>query len=231
MQQKKFIVLSIFPDMFNSLNCSILGRAITNNYISIETVDIRKFSENKHLTVDDTPFGGGAGMVMAAPPIYNAINSIDPNREFHRIYLSPRGGVFNTAKAKKIAEFPKNILLLCGRYEGVDERVIDMCIDEEISIGDYILTGGEIGAMVIIDAVSRFVKGVLGSELSTAEESFSDGLLEYPQYTRPADFKGKQVPEVLLSGNHGAIAKWRQEQSKQITKTRRPDLLCPRKNQ
>ena len=223
--QKKFIALSIFPDMFSALNCSIIARAITNGHISIDTVDIRQFSENKHLTVDDTPFGGGAGMVMAAPPIYNAIQSVDPNREYYRIYLSPRGSVFSTTKAKHLAELPKNILLLCGRYEGVDQRVIDMCIDEEISIGDYILTGGELAGMVLIDAVARFIPNVLGSELSNIDESFSNSLLEYPQYTRPANFKNQPVPDILLSGNHGAIEKWRKEQSKLITANRRPDLL------
>ena len=225
-QPKKFIVLSLFPDIVSCLDNSILARAIKNGHISIQAEDIRPYShDTKHFTCDDTPFGGGAGMVMTAPPIYNAIESLDSKREYHRIYLSPKGGVFNAAKAKELAELPKNIMLLCGRYEGVDQRVIDLCIDEEISIGDFVLTGGELASMVIIDAVSRFIPGVLGSEMSLGEESFSSGLLEYPHYTRPQEFMRLKVPDILLSGNHSEIAKWREEKAKEITKERRPDLF------
>lgn len=223
---KKFIILSLFPEMFSVLDSSILGRAIKAGHISIDAVDIRPFSpDTKHFTCDDTPFGGGAGMVMTAPPIYNAIESVDPKREFRRVYLSPKGSVLSSKKAKELAVMDKDILLLCGRYEGIDQRAIDLCIDEEISIGDFVLTGGELASMVVVDAVSRFIPGVLGSELSTEEESFSSGLLEYPHYTRPQEFMGLKVPEILLSGNHGEIAKWREERAKEITKERRPDLL------
>ena len=224
---KKFIVLSLFPNMIDCLDSSVLGRAIKNGYISICAEDIRSHTpDTKHFTCDDTPFGGGAGMVMTAPPIYNAFNAVDPKRVCHRIYLSPKGNVFNAQKAREIASLNKDIILLCGRYEGVDQRAIDLCIDEEISIGDFVLTGGELAAMVVVDAVARFIPGILGSELSTLEESFSSsGLLEYPHYTRPQEFMGLKVPDILLSGNHGEIAKWREQQAREITKERRPDLL------
>jgi len=171
------------------------------------------------------PFGGGAGMVMSVEPIYNAIEAIDPKREYHRIYLSPKGEALTTKVAQHIAKRHGKLILLCGRYEGVDQRVIDLCIDQEISIGDYVLTGGELGAMVLVDAVSRYVHGVLGNNESAIDESFSDNLLEYPHYTRPAEFKGLTVPDVLISGHHKKVADWRKEQSLIITKERRPDLL------
>jgi len=219
-------ILSLFPKMFDCLNSSILGRAMDSKKISIEAIDIRPFSpDKKHFKCDDAPFGGGAGMVMTAPPIYNAINSIDPKHEFYRIYLSPKGATFSVAKAKQLALSNKKLLLLCGRYEGIDQRIIDLCIDEEISIGDFVLTGGELAAMVLVDSVSRFIDGVLGNEASSEVESFSNNLLEYPHYTRPNEFMGLKVPEVLISGNHAKVDKWRQQEALKITKFRRPDLL------
>lgn len=212
--------------MFSALKSSILGRAIDAGKLNIEVIDIRPFSpDKKHFKCDDMPFGGGAGMVMTPEPIYNAITHIDPKHEYHRIYLSPKGKVLTGTLAKEIAAKHKKLLLLCGRYEGVDQRVIDLCIDEEISIGDYVLTGGELPAMVLIDTVSRFVPSVLGNEESSVDESFTDGLLEYPHYTRPAEFKGLKVPDILISGHHGKVDEWRKQQSKEITKTRRPELL------
>ena len=220
-------ILTLFPDMFSALHSSILGRAIDSGTISVEPVDIRKFSSDKHFKCDDMPFGGGAGMVMTPQPIFDCIQAIDPKREYHRIYLSPKGSVLTSGKAKNLATNHKKLLLLCGRYEGVDQRIIDLCIDEEISIGDYVLTGGELPAMVLIDTISRFIGGVLGNENSSIDESFASDnkLLEYPHYTRPAEFKGLKVPEILLSGHHSKVDQWRKEQSLKITKTRRPELL------
>lgn len=217
--------LTLFPQMFTGvLTESILGRASKNGNIKFNVIDIREYSKDSHSKCDDYPFGGGAGMVMTAQPIYDAINSIDPDHKARRIYLSPRGSVFSTTIAKRLATVER-LIFLCGRYEGIDQRVIDMCIDEEICIGDYILTGGELASMVVTDAVSRYVDGVLGNSFSAVDESFSNNLLEYPQYTRPENFMGNIVPEVLLSGHHKNIDKWRAEQSLAITKQRRPDLL------
>ena len=219
-------ILTLFPEMFSVLNYSILGKAIATGKILVEAIDIRPYSlDKKHFKCDDMPFGGGAGMVMSVEPIYNAIEAIDPKREYHRIYLSPKGEALTTKVAQHIAKRHGKLILLCGRYEGVDQRVIDLCIDQEISIGDYVLTGGELGAMVLVDAVSRYVHGVLGNNESAIDESFSDNLLEYPHYTRPAEFKGLTVPDVLISGHHKKVADWRKEQSLIITKERRPDLL------
>jgi len=211
--------------MFDALHHSITGKAIDTGKLSIECVDIRLFSTDKHRKCDDAPFGGGAGMVMCAQPIYDAIQSIDPNHEYHRIYLSPKGSVLTTQKAKTLAACSNKLLLLCGRYEGVDQRVLDLCIDEEISIGDYVLTGGELAAMVLVDSVSRFCSGVLGNAESAEDESFSNGLLEYPHYTRPFEFKGLQVPEVLVQGHHKKVDDWRREEAEKITQLRRSDLL------
>jgi len=219
-------VLTTFPDMIRPIvSQSILGRAIENGLISVEAVDIREFAENKHRNTDDYPFGGGAGMVMMAQPIVSAFRAhTGPDFQGRRIYLSPKGATFTQQKAEELAK-EQELIFLCGHYEGVDQRAIDMCIDEEISIGDYVLTGGEMAALVIIDAVARLVPGVLGSEDSPVDESFSSGLLEYPQYTRPRDFEGRAVPEVLLNGNHAAINKWRREEAIRITLERRPELL------
>ncbi len=218
----QFDVLTLFPEMFSSLNESIIGRAKTNKQININLVNIRDFSENKHNKVDDTPYGGGAGMVMMPDVVYRAYQSLN-NKDTKVIYMSPQG---KTLDQKKVVELSKeeHLIILCGHYEGIDQRVLDKIVDEEISIGDYVLTGGELPAMVLIDSVSRYVEGVL-SEDSIKEESFSNGLLEYPQYTRPEVFEGMKVPEILLSGNHQRIDEWRKEQSLEITKKKRPDLL------
>lgn len=226
----KITILTIFPEMFESvLNTSILGRARAQGILDIQCVDIRPFSDRKHKNTDDYPFGGGAGMVMLAQPIMDAmahVTSQSPDG-FHgkRIYMGPRGKTLTTALARELAQ-EKELVLLCGHYEGVDQRALDACIDEEVSIGDYILTGGELAAMVLTDCVARFVPGVLGSSESAEDESFSDGLLEYPQYTRPSDLNGMQVPDVLLSGDHARIKAWRRAESLRATKLHRPDLLA-----
>lgn len=222
----KITILTIFPEMFESvLNSSILGRAREQGLIEVDCVDIRPFSDRKHKNTDDYPFGGGAGMVMLAQPIMDAMESVT-GAEFSgkRIYMGPRGTTLTTAKARALAK-EAHLVLLCGHYEGVDQRALDACIDEEISIGDYILTGGELAAMVLTDCVARFIPGVLGSAESPEEESFSDGLLEYPQYTRPRELRGMEVPEVLLSGDHAKIRAWRRQESLRATKKHRPDLL------
>ena len=219
----KIDILTLFPDMFTPLKESIIGRAVDSNKIQINIYDIRDYANNKHKRCDDYPFGGGAGMVMMPEPIALAIESIDKEHKARRIYMSPKGKTFSQSMVKTLIDY-EHIILLCGHYEGIDQRVIDLYIDEEISIGDYVLTGGELPAMVVTDAISRYVEGVISKE-SLSEESFSNGLLEYPQYTRPQEFKGVKVPEVLLSGNHGEVDKWRKEQSIKITKKYRPDLL------
>lgn len=222
----KITILTIFPEMFESvLNSSILGRAREQGLIEVECVDIRPFSDRKHKNTDDYPFGGGAGMVMLAQPIMDAMKSVcGEGFTGRRIYMGPRGTTLSTAKARELAK-EEHLVLLCGHYEGVDQRALDACIDEEISIGDYILTGGELAAMVLTDCVARFIPGVLGSGESAEEESFSDGLLEYPQYTRPRELNGMEVPEVLLSGDHAKIKSWRRQESLRATKRFRPDLL------
>ena len=222
----KIDILTIFPEMFQGVfSSSILGRAASEGLLEITLTDIRPFSASKHKNTDDYPFGGGAGMVMMAQPIMDAMASVT-GEDFHgkRIFLGPRGKTLTTDMARSLA-MEEHLVLLCGHYEGVDQRVLDTCIDEEISIGDYILTGGELAAMVLTDCVSRFIPGVLGSSESAETESFSDGLLEYPQYTRPRDLNGLTVPDVLLSGNHADIAAWRRKESLRITLERRPDLL------
>jgi tRNA (guanine37-N1)-methyltransferase len=219
----KITILTLFPDMFTPLKTSIIGRALNDKKLDIDVVNIRDFSENKHGKCDDYPFGGGAGMVMMPQPIVSAITAIDPDHKARRIYTSPKGETFKQDKVFDLLTC-EHIIILCGHYEGVDQRVIDGYIDEEISIGDYVLTGGELPAMVICDCVARYVDGVISAG-STVDESFANGNLEYPQYTRPAVFNGVSVPEVLLSGNHAEVDKWRAEQSEIITKKRRPDLL------
>ncbi len=223
----KIDILTIFPEMFESvLNTSILGRAREQGLIEINCVDIRPFSDRKHKNTDDYPFGGGAGMVMLAQPIMDAMAQVTGN-DFHgrRIYMGPRGTTLTTAKARELAK-EEHLVLLCGHYEGVDQRALDTCIDEEISIGDYILTGGELAAMVLTDCIARFIPGVLGSSESAEEESFSDGLLEYPQYTRPSELRGMKVPDILLSGDHAKIKTWRRLESLKATQRFRPDLLA-----
>ena len=222
----QFDVLTLFPEMFEPIKQSILGKAIENEKIKLKLVNIRDFSKDKHKKVDDTPYGGGAGMVMKPDIVYDAYKSVyEENAKV--IYLSPQGKTLNQNKVEELSK-EKHLILLCGHYEGIDQRVIDKIVDEEISIGDYVLTGGEIPAMVLIDTVSRYIDGVLNQE-SIKEESFSEGLLEYPQYTRPEVFEGEKVPEILLSGHHENIEKWRQEQALKITKQKRPDLLKRRK--
>lgn len=222
---KQYTVLTLFPEMIiQAFSHSILARAQKENHICIEAIDIRSFSKNKQKHVDDYPYGGGAGMVMQAQPIYDAYQSIPESKKGRVIYLSPQGQTFTQQLAQELAK-EENIVFLCGHYEGVDERVLEQLEVEEISIGDFVLTGGEIAAIAVIDAVARLVPGVLGKEASFQEESFSDGLLEYPQYTRPPVFMGRAVPDVLLSGHHGNIKKWRKEQSILRTKQKRPDLL------
>jgi len=219
-------ILTIFPEMFESFfSASILGRAREQGLIDIRTTDIRPFSNSKHHNTDDYPFGGGAGMVMMAQPILDAMKSVTAEYpSAKRIYLGPRGKKLTTSLARELAQ-EKELILLCGHYEGVDQRALDACVDEEISIGDYILTGGETAAMVLVDCVARFIPGVLGSSDSPEEESFSDGLLEYPQYTRPRTLEGMEVPEILLNGDHAKIKAWRRRESLKATLKHRPDLL------
>lgn len=223
----RFDVLTLFPDIFEAvLSQSIIGRARQKDIVKINTVNIRDFSKDKHKKVDDYPFGGGGGMVMTVQPIYDAYMSITSGlpRKPKVIYLSPQGKVLNQKLVKQLSR-EEHLILLCGHYEGVDERIIEEIVDEEISIGDYVLTGGELPAMVLIDSVSRMIQGVLSSEESYSEESHYDGLLEYPQYTRPAEFNGKKVPDILLSGHHANILKWRRQESIKRTYIKRPDLF------
>ena len=223
-------ILTIFPEMFESVfSTSILGRAREQGLLDIRLTDIRPYSASKHKNTDDYPFGGGAGMVMMAQPIMDAMaEAAVAAPGARRIYLGPRGRKLTTDVARELAS-ESSLILLCGHYEGVDQRALDACIDEEISIGDYILTGGELAAMVLTDCVARFIPGVLGSADSPEEESFSDGLLEYPQYTRPRDLDGRCVPEVLLSGDHAKIRAWRRRESLAATARLRPDLLASAK--
>ncbi len=218
----KFDILTLFPEMFENLKQSIIGRAIEKNIININLINIRDFSKNKHKKVDDTPYGGGAGMVMKPDVVYSAYKSIE-DKNAKVIYMSPQGKTLSQEKVEELSK-EKHLVILCGHYEGIDQRVLDKIVDEEISIGDYVLTGGELPAMVLIDSVSRYVEGVL-KEDSIKEESFSNGLLEYPQYTRPEVFEGEKVPEILLSGHHENINKWRKEKSLEITKKKRPELI------
>ena len=219
----KIRVLTLFPKMFECMNESIIGRAIKKGVLDFAAVDIREYTADSHGKCDDTPYGGGAGMVMMPQPIGSAIKAVDPEHRAHRIYLSPKGATFTQDKAFTLLGY-EHLILLCGHYEGIDQRIIDLYIDEEISIGDYVLTGGELPAMVVCDCVARYVDGVL-SDASLVDESFSGGGLEYPQYTRPAEFKGIKVPEVLLSGDHKKSTSGGKAEAKKLTAARRPDLL------
>ena len=219
----RFDILTLFPEMFEPLKQSIIGKAVDNHIIELNMINIRDFSKDKHKKVDDTPYGGGAGMVMMPEVVYDSYSSIPDKENAKVIYLSPQGKTLNQEKVVELSK-QNHLILLCGHYEGIDQRVLDEIVDEEISIGDYVLTGGELPAMVLIDSISRYVEGVLNKE-SIQEESFTQGLLEYPQYTRPEVFHHQKVPEVLLSGHHVNIAKWRKEQQIKITKQKRPDLL------
>ena len=222
-----FHILTLFPEMvLNGLNTSIIGRAVEKGIIDIKATNIRDFAQNKHNHVDDYPYGGGAGMVMQPEPVYKAYQSACDTMQgdIRVIYLTPQGRVFNQKMAEEFAK-DDNLIFLCGHYEGIDERVLDKIVTDYVSIGDYVLTGGELPAMVMIDAISRKVPGVLNNEESSEIETFYDNLLEYPQYTRPEYFEGERVPEVLLSGHHGNIDKWRREKSLERTNDFRPDLL------
>ncbi len=221
----RFDIITIFPKMFAPLiGESMIKRARQKNKVDIRIHDLRDYTQDKHRSVDDRPFGGGAGMVMMPQPIFEAVKDIKGRRKTHVVLTCAGGKKFDQSKARELAR-QKNIVLICGHYEGVDERVRQSLADESLSIGDYVLTGGELLAMVIVDAVTRLIPGVLGKEASLLEETFEGGLLEYPQYTRPAEFAGMKVPEILLSGNHARIRKWRKEQAAARTKDQRPDLL------
>ena len=222
-----FHILTLFPEMvMNGLSTSIIGRAINNGLLTIEAINIRDFAENKHNRVDDYTYGGGAGMLMQAGPVYGAYQSIAEKTEKKPrvIYLSPQGSTFSQEMAEEFAK-EEELVFLCGHYEGIDERVLEEIVTDYVSIGDYVLTGGELPAMVMIDAISRLIPGVLHNDVSAEFESFQDNLLEYPQYTRPEEWHGKKVPEILLSGHHANVEKWRREQSVIRTAQRRPDLL------
>ena len=220
----KISVLTIFPEMYEALNSSVIGKALEKELFSVEVYNIRDYSLNKHKKCDDYPFGGGAGMVMTPQPLHDAITAVDPAHEAVRIYLSPKGKTLDQKTVTELAGLD-HIVLINGSYEGIDERIIELDVDRELSIGDYVLTSGDLASLVVINAVARYIPDVLGSEQSTDEESFSAGTLEYPQYTRPQEFMGLRVPEVLLSGNHAEIAAWRRKESLRITAERRPDLL------
>lgn len=217
-------ILTLFPEMFEPLKESILGRALENNLFELNLINIRDFSLNKHKKVDDYVFGGGDGMLMTPQPLYDAIMSVKKDNS-HVIYMSPKGSVLTQNRVKSIATDYEHIIIVCGHYEGIDERIITLCIDEVMSIGDYVLTGGELPAMVLTDAILRYVPEVLHSDTSVVDESFSNNLLEYPQYTRPREFMGLSVPDILIGGNHKEIEKWKSEQKILETRKYRPDLL------
>ncbi len=224
----RFDILTLFPAMVESvLSESIIGRAQKNGILEVHTHNIRDYSENKHRRVDDTPYGGGRGMLMAAPPVWNcwqaALADVMAGEQVRTVYLSPRGKTFTQEDARRLAGYDR-LILLCGHYEGIDQRAIDAVADEEISIGDYVLTGGELPACILVDSVGRLIDGVLPEAECHEKESFEKDLLEYPQYTRPEVFRGERVPQVLLSGHHENIDKWRLEQAEEVTRLRRPDL-------
>lgn len=220
----KFHVLTLFPEMIeNGLNTSITGRAVSNGLLSLNAVNIRDYTIEKHKKVDDYPYGGGAGMLMQAQPVYDAHKAVCQGKKLRTVYVTPQGSVFTQKMAEEFSK-EEELVILCGHYEGIDERVLEEVVTDYVSIGDYVLTGGELPAMVMIDAISRLVPGVLNNDVSAEFESFQDDLLEYPQYSRPETWNGKKVPAILLSGHHANIEKWRLEQSIQRTKERRPDL-------
>ena len=229
---KRFDIMTLFPALVDGvLSESIIGRAQKAGLIEVHSHNIRDYSEDKHRRVDDTPYGGGKGMLMAAPPVYNcyeavvsSIREADPDATPHVIYMSPKGRVFTQRIAEELTQYD-NVVLLCGHYEGIDQRVLDEIVDEELSIGDYVLTGGEIPACIVVDAVARLVDGVLADPECYENESIASGLLEYPQYTRPYEFHGVKVPDVLISGHHANIEKWRRETAEELTRKKRPDLL------
>jgi len=222
---KRFNVLTIFPDIFAPVETGVIGKAVENGLISINTINIRDFSKDRHKNTDDYPYGGGEGMLMTPQPLYDAWKSIE--KPGKTIVLSPKGAKYNQQKCLELSE-NDNITIVCGRYEGIDKRVVDLIADEEISIGDYVISGGELAAMILIDSVSRLVPGVLGNENGSSNDSHFQGLLEYPQYTRPADFMGIQVPEILLSGNHAKVDEFRKRESLILTWSVRPDMIRKR---
>lgn len=221
-----FELVTLFPELFDGfLRTSLLGRAVTAGIVGVERTNFRDFAPGRHRSVDDTPCGGGPGMILGVPPLAAALDDIQARRgPAHKILLSPRGRLLDQEHVRRLATMPR-VALVCGRYEGFDERVSALC-DEELSIGDYVLAGGELAASVVIEAVARLIPGVLGSGLSATDESFSQGRLEYPQWTRPLDFRGQVVPPILLSGDHAAIDRWRRRQAYQRTATTRPDLVA-----
>lgn len=222
-------IATLFPDMCESvLNCSILGRARKNGLVSIKTYNVRDFTLDKHRRVDDSPYGGGRGMLMQADPIfrcYEHVCNMRSDKKLHVIYLSPQGKTLTQSRALELSKFDISLFLICGHYEGIDQRIIDEIVDEEISIGDYVLTGGELSALVLVDVVVRLLPGVLTSPECFEDESHFDGLLEYPQYTRPEVWRGRRVPEILLSGHHANIKEWREKKSIEVTRFKRPDML------
>ncbi len=223
----KFYIMTLFPDMvMNGLNTSIIGRAMEKGLLSVEAVNIRDYAFNKHNSVDDYPYGGGAGMLMQAEPVYQAYKAVEEKvgKKARVVYLSPQGQTFNQSMAEEFAK-EEELIFLCGHYEGIDERVLEEIVTDYVSIGDYVLTGGELPAMIMVDAISRLVPGVLHNDVSAEFESFQDNLLEYPQYSRPEVWHDKRVPEVLMSGHHANVEKWRREQSVIRTAKLRPDLL------
>ena len=217
-------ILTLFPEMFSPLQTSLLKKATDKEILEINIHNIRDYSLDKHKKCDDYPFGGGAGLVMTPQPIADCIKSIVGYETARKVFMSPRGRVFNQKIVEEFSRL-KHLIILCGHYEGVDQRVIDKYMDEEVSIGDFVLTGGEIPAMAVVDSVARYIDGVIGNSESLVQESFASGMLEYPQYTHPRVFEEMEVPEVLLSGNHGKISEWRENESEEITRSRRPDLL------
>jgi tRNA (guanine37-N1)-methyltransferase len=230
MRKLNFEVLTLFPGILaGPLNESILKRGREKGLLTVAVRNIRDYAEDKHKTADDSPYGGGAGMVLKPEPIFKAFEAMKaehPGEEFLTVLLSPQGRVFNQQRAEQLAEEKRRIVLLCGHYEAIDERVVRSLVDEELSVGDYVLTGGELAALVVIDAAARLLPGVLGDEESAYRDSFGDGLLDHPHYTRPAEFRGMKVPEALLSGNHAEIEKWRQREALRATLKKRPDLLA-----
>lgn len=229
----RFDIMTLFPELVSGvLGESIIGRAQKAGHVSVHAHNIRDFANNKHRKVDDTPYGGGFGMLMMAPPVYDcyehvhaeALGELGENAKIRVIYMSPQGKVLTQKRAEELSEYD-GLILLCGHYEGIDSRVLEEIVDEEISIGDYVLTGGELPACVLVDCVSRLKDGVLSDKKCYEDESISSGLLEYPQYTRPYEFHGKKVPDVLISGNHAEIDKWRADEALRVTKDKRPDLL------